>query len=97
VITHHELRMLHELRAGGIRTAALFPADTRQPVNRTLTDWRGLVADGFPFVKVQLLRDNPHRADIGDWRGFLTRHGYDPALVHAQLGQDVPRGSGGQN
>lgn len=34
--------------------------------------WRGMLrAHGLPFLKVELLRDNPLRIDVADWQGEL--------------------------
>ncbi len=36
---------------------------------------------GCPFVKVELLRDNPGRVDVGQVRREMARRGYDLSLV----------------
>jgi Rhamnan synthesis protein F len=51
--------------AGVIRGAAA----RRQPLNPTSDLWRQLLQDGFPFIKRELLRDNPSEvADVADWQ-----------------------------
>lgn len=83
-IYRYEIRQLKILERAGLRCAALFPAsDCRNP---TLTRWRSLIDEGFPYVKVGLLRDNPFDADVRGWQTVLEDHGYDPALVVQQLG-----------
>jgi lipopolysaccharide biosynthesis protein len=43
-------------------------------------DWRQLIEEqGFPFVKVSLLRDNPTGQDISDWHQVVRRHNPDLA------------------
>jgi len=40
----------------------------RMALNPTSDLWRQLLLDGFPFIKRELLRDNPTRVeDVGDW------------------------------
>lgn len=54
-------RKLHMLR---IRDAAA----RRVALNPTSDLWRQLLLTGFPFIKRELLRDNPTRVeDVGDW------------------------------
>jgi len=54
--------------------------------NATLTHWRPLVEAGLPFVKVQLLRENPYRIDLSGWRGVLAAHGFDVVEAELHLG-----------
>jgi hypothetical protein len=43
-------------------------AAARAPLNPTAELWRELLQAGFPFIKRELLRDNPARVlDIADW------------------------------
>ena len=57
-----EIRRSHTRR---IREAA----SRRVPLNPTSDLWRQLLLAGFPFIKRELLRDNPTRvADVADWR-----------------------------
>ena len=45
------------------------------PLNPSVELWRELLAAGFPFIKRELLRDNPTRAaDLGDWREQVHAH-----------------------
>ena len=37
-------------------------------------EWKSLIEDHeFPFIKVSLLRDNPHEVDIKDWKETIRR------------------------
>ena len=37
-------------------------------------EWKSLIENhDFPFIKVSLLRDNPHGVDINDWKEII-RH-----------------------
>lgn len=84
VIVRYESRLLKLFKAAGLSAEALFPGMAAQDPS-TLKGWKALIERGFPFVKVQLLRDNPFGDDVQDWRGFLQAHGYDPALCDPVL------------
>ena len=46
----------------------------RRPLNPTSDLWRQLLRAGFPFIKRELLRDNPSEvADISEWRDEVER------------------------
>jgi hypothetical protein len=55
-------------------------AGYRSPLNPTSDLWRQLIEAKYPFIKRELLRDNPTRvADLAEWRG----------LVAAGFGSDI--------
>lgn len=59
--------------------------------NPTLTHWRELAGAGLPFVKVQLLRENPYKIDLSGWRTAMAVLGYDLPEVELHLGaQTLP-------
>lgn len=91
VIVQGELPLLRMMTGGGLKVEVLFPAASDRAINTTLGPWRELLAAGFPFVKVQLLRDNPHDADIGGWDVELAKRGYDPARVVEDIGSNFVR------
>lgn len=59
----------------------------RRPLNPTSDLWRQLLQAGFPFVKRELLRDNPTEiADISDWRDEVrARFGTVPEAIEQDL------------
>lgn len=59
----------------------------RTPMNPTSDLWRQLLAAGFPFIKRELLRDNPtHVSDVADWRDVaLEHHASDLAPIERDL------------
>lgn len=62
---------VRRIHIGRIRNAVV----KRQPLNPTAELWRELIEAGFPFLKRELLRDNPARvADIADWRDVVRTH-----------------------
>lgn len=68
-------------KGSGLRMAGV-------PVNATHWGWRTLIEDyGCPFVKVQLLRDNPKRiADVGRWEPVICAvTEYDTGLIRRHL------------
>ncbi|HET9146551.1 MAG TPA: rhamnan synthesis F family protein [Acetobacteraceae bacterium] len=73
-------RWLHVLR---LRDAIA----RRKALNPTSDLWRHLLLSGYPFIKRELLRDNPTRVeDIGDWADVLRDTlGVDPAPIIADL------------
>lgn len=70
-----QVRRTHASR---IRAAAV----RRQPLNPTSDLWRQLLAAGYPFLKRELLRDNPTFVlDIGDWRDVVETMGVSDAII----------------
>jgi hypothetical protein len=52
----------------------MFGVVSRRPLNPTSDLWRQLLQSGYPFLKRQLLRENPSGVlDIADWREELAR------------------------
>ena len=78
-VYRYELNLLKVFERAGLRCAALFPNRGRH--NPTLTNWRELINDGFPYLKIALLRDNPFKVDVSGWQDVLKDHGFDPALA----------------
>ena len=73
--------------ASRIRAAAV----RRQPLNPTSDLWRQLLAAGYPFLKRELLRDNPTFVpDIGDWRDVVAGMGV-PVAITEPIERDLQR------
>lgn len=85
VIWNYELKLTARMQQAGLRTEALFPV-TREDCNPTLRYWRELVLNGFPFIKAQLLRDNPTGVDLSGWETIVSAEGFDPGIVQHHLG-----------
>jgi hypothetical protein len=75
-----EVRKEHAQR---VRRAAA----ARVPLNPTSDLWRQLLQSGFPFLKRELLRDNPTGVlDLADWRGVLAEGlQADPSAIESDL------------
>jgi lipopolysaccharide biosynthesis protein len=70
-------------------THILFSASHRVPMNPTAELWRQLMEIRFPFIKRELLRDNPARViDLADWRD-VARETYNPDF--AAIDDDLQR------
>jgi lipopolysaccharide biosynthesis protein len=84
VIENYELKLLFGMEKAGLRALALYPTVEKGP-NPTLMFWRELIAAGFPFLKVQLLRDNPLQLDLTGWDALVRERGFDPGLIRDHL------------
>jgi lipopolysaccharide biosynthesis protein len=76
MVGRYEIGLSRRVARVGLRARALFPYAALVPDasvrNPTLDGWRVLLEAGFPFLKRELLRDNPTRiAELGGWRGLV--------------------------
>ncbi len=83
VIQTYEVRLAALAEQTGHRVEVLFPSPAA--MNPALFDWRGLLAAGFPFVKLLLLRGDFPFVDTTGWREALVAAGFDMGLVEATL------------
>ncbi|MGO9816523.1 MAG: rhamnan synthesis F family protein [Acidocella sp.] len=67
----------------------------RMALNPTSDLWRQLLVSGFPFIKRELLRDNPTRVeDVGDWVEVVRDvMGADPEPILVDLRQMLKGGA----
>ncbi|HVX99690.1 MAG TPA: rhamnan synthesis F family protein [Pseudorhodoplanes sp.] len=72
VIRTYEIPLLYNCRRWGLRCAAIFPHRSKYIFNPTHILWRQLIIAGFPYIKVELLRDNPGGLDLSGWREMVT-------------------------
>ncbi len=71
-----------KITAGRIR----YSVTDRLPLNPTAELWRQLLEAGCPFIKRELLRQNPARVvDIADWRKVTRGQGMDVTLIEQDL------------
>jgi hypothetical protein len=87
--------LLKHLQAHDVSYEVLFPTErdgVQAPLlNPTVFDWRDLVDRGFPFLKVELIRDRPLQSDPTGWENRIS----DARLVrqiqdHLATVQNVP-------
>jgi lipopolysaccharide biosynthesis protein len=101
MILRYELGLTQQLLRAGLRCRAVWPV-TELPrpdslrqrqtdeVNPTHELWRQLLDAGFPFIKRELVRDNPaHVPDIAEWRQVVQP--LDGREL-AEIEQDLRRG-----
>ena len=88
VIAQYEMTFSSRMRAGEMRTEALFAGDrpVRQgepgsAADRTILEWEILLDEGFPFIKASLV-NGQHRGLGGEAaRRVLVARGFDPDLL----------------
>ena len=95
VIQNYELNLLHHVTFDYGLTSntmfslvKIFPYATEAEyshLNVCHSYWDHLVAKGFPFVKVELLRDNPLKLNILHWCSVFEAHGASLDLVKKHL------------
>ena len=69
-------------------------ATQRTPLNPTSDLWRQLLDSGYPFLKRELLRDNPtHVQDVFEWRRTMERMEFDPTHIDRDLQRALRRRS----
>jgi glycosyltransferase involved in cell wall biosynthesis len=85
VIRTYELKLAPHLRDRGLKVEVIFDAPYvpggEHRYNRTLFDWKQLIEEGSPFVKVGAVRGDYAGIDPTGWREIVVREGYDPSLV----------------
>jgi lipopolysaccharide biosynthesis protein len=85
IIHEYEIEMREYLERHGLRGKALVSARLGWTGNPMLSDWRRVLSCGGPYLKVQLLRDNPCDVAIEDWPGVVQALGYDPKVIRQHL------------
>lgn len=93
VIRRYEIPHRARMEAAGLSVEVLFETPAG-PGNHLQREWRALLDQGFPFVKVELLRDNPFTLDLSDWRACLSGHGFVVDEIAFHLGTR-PQGAAG--
>lgn len=99
IIWHGELGLSVALKANGIPLHTIWsdlasPLARFFPANPTHAYWRsGLATGQVPFLKQELLRDNPyHVPHLADWKKLINSHsGFNPAWIDTYLAHTPPR------
>lgn len=78
MVGRYEIGLSQRVAAAGFRAGALFPYADIVPdaaiANPTLGAWQALLDAGFPFLKRELLRDNPTRlSGLEAWRDRVSQ------------------------
>ena len=75
--------MQEQLRGGEPGITATLVGNRQNPTHKA---WRTLMNKGCPFLKIQLLRDNPLDVDVDGWEAVLGEvSGYDLNLIQNHL------------
>lgn len=95
VINTYEVKLLqHVIKDWGLTSNAMFGLDKVLPhataadcahLNISHSYWDHLVSQGMPFVKVELLRDNPLQLNILHWQSVFQAHGASVALTEQHM------------
>lgn len=85
VIRRYEIPHRARMEAAGLMVEVLYETPAA-PGNHLQGQWRALLGQGFPFVKVELLRDNPFGLDLAGWRQELAGHGFVVDEIAFHLG-----------
>jgi hypothetical protein len=93
IISAYEVAMTAKYESAGLRCGALFdPGRTLggRRINTSINLWREILQQGYPFVKIQLLRDNPTNENISGWRELLAQNGFALDEIVTQLSKEAP-------
>ena len=89
IVKTYEVGLPVLLQNEGLKLDSLYSKNSNGNIFHA--DWRSLIKEQqFPFLKVSLLRDNPHQIDISDWEELVNQ--FDPRLtrqIQQQLEQHV--------
>jgi rhamnosyltransferase len=86
VIKEYELNFISLMIAAGFRCEALFSLSRLRfspKQNPSIECWRELLAAGFPFLKSELVRDNPCHDDLSDIESIVRSHGDDQYIINS--------------
>ena len=93
IVKNYEVGLPVLLRQNGLTLESLYSKDSNG--NLFHAEWRSLITNqGFPFLKVSLLRDNPHRVDVQGWQFILNEYNQrltqqiEQQLVRLKIGKD---------
>ncbi|CAH0222528.1 hypothetical protein SRABI05_02282 [Agrobacterium fabrum] len=93
IISAYEVALTAKYESAGLRCGALFdPGRTLggRRINPSINLWREILHQGYPFVKIQLLRDNPTNENIAGWRQLLAQNGFALDEILLQLKNEAP-------
>lgn len=88
IISAYEVAMTAKFESAGLTCGSLFdPQRNRvdQRCNPSIHLWREILREGYPFVKVQLLRDNPTREYLNDWQKLLEGYQFNVRAILDEL------------
>jgi hypothetical protein len=93
-IDRYEVPMLEMIKGLGLQAEVMFPLgdrDFEKDINPALHRWRELVHSGFPFIKVQTLRDDISGVDKANWDREIQIDAKIKAAIIERLGSKAER------
>lgn len=90
IVRAYEVPFAGRMERAGFAVETLFASHLA--VNPALFGWRELLAAGFPFVKLLLVRGQFPEVDLAGWRETLAERGFDLALLDATIAAAQERG-----
>lgn len=87
IVNNYEIGFSQTFINLGYKVGAYCSAENYPLVNIAHVFWKDLIKKNrFPFIKIELLRDNPTGVDISDWREVIKKNSnYDINLIDAHL------------
>jgi hypothetical protein len=87
IIKNYEIGLTKLLRQHDHTAGVYCPSDPKSLKNTTHHEWKKLILEQHsPIIKIELLRDNPIKADIDGWEAFLKKHtSYNVELIKKHL------------
>ena len=72
IVKNYEVGLSVLLKENGMTLESLYTKNSNG--NILHAEWKSLIEEqDFPFLKVSLLRDNPHEVNIADWKDVVRR------------------------
>ncbi len=72
IVKNYEVGLSTLLKDHGMNLESLYSKNSNG--NILHAEWKSLIEEqDFPFIKVSLLRDNPHEVNISDWKDVVRR------------------------
>ena len=72
IVKNYEVGLPVLLQKEGMKLKSVYSANNNGNIYHA--KWKSLIEDqNFPFIKRSLLKDNPHRLDISDWKSVICK------------------------
>ncbi len=86
LVIENEVKYHSRLIKSDLSIGVLCPAKDVGNLNQLHYSWDALILSRkFPFIKIELLRDNPRNIDIKNWEIIIKQAGYDLKLIEQHL------------
>ncbi len=86
LVIENEIKYHNRLIKSDLSTEVLCPAKEAGNLNQLHFCWDELIINRkFPFIKIELLKDNPRNMDIKNWEKIINETGYDSKLIENHL------------